>query len=55
MFLDVLIISFAWTVIVVTLLHIRGWFPFKVNKVRMNASCNVVALSIYSSFIYRSI
>ena len=29
--LDVLIFSFSWSVIVVTLLHIRGWFPFKVK------------------------
>ena len=29
--LDVLILSFSWTILVVTLLHIRGWFPFKVK------------------------
>ena len=34
MFVDVLIFSFNWTVLILTLLHIRGWFPFKVNKVR---------------------
>jgi len=26
--------SFDWTFIIIILLHVRGWFPFKVNKVR---------------------
>ena len=30
-FIDVLVLSFAWTVIVVILLHIRDWFPFKIK------------------------
>ena len=29
--LDVLVLSFAWTVIVVILLHVRDWFPFKIK------------------------
>lgn len=30
-FIDVLVLSFAWTVTVVILLHIRDWFPFKIK------------------------
>ena len=50
MFLDVIIISFNWTVIVVTLLHVRGWFPFKVNKVRCGISRGEKPINLYTSY-----